>query len=43
MAGSMIVLYLISIGVVWLFGKKRDRRGRTAERRNRRDLCRKLL
>jgi sec-independent protein translocase protein TatC len=24
MAGSMTVLYIISIGVVWLFGKKRD-------------------
>ena len=23
MAGSMIVLYVVSIGVVWLFGKKR--------------------
>jgi len=25
MAGSMILLYLLSIGVVWLFGKKSRR------------------
>jgi Sec-independent protein secretion pathway component TatC len=27
MAGSMIALYVIGIGVVWLFGKKRAAEG----------------